>query len=257
MSSTEASAPSAPRLRVRRATRDDAGAIAKVHFEAFGPGVMNRLMHPGGVSEDSRTRFAGSIFPPPGEQQPADAFVVVAELEEDGGGRDPVIVAFSKWKLVREQQPPGEWEKEGARDMTAEQLGEGADAVVYNEFMGGLHRMRARWIKGEPHLHLGILAATPTRHRLGAGSALLKWGCELADREKTTAWLESSPVGYSLYKKFGFEPVEVADLKLTSLWGAVNSDGENWGGANAVEVGGELPEGSFRSVMMKRLPKTS
>lgn len=104
---------------------------------------------------------------------------------------------------------------------------------------------------------LGILAATPTRHRLGAGSALLKWGCELADRENKTAWLESSPVGFSLYKKFGFEPVEVADLKLTEMYGAVNTDGENWGAANAVEVGGELAEGSFRSVMMRRLPKTS
>lgn len=250
-----------------------------MHFEAFGPGVMNRLMHPGGVSEEARARLAGSIFPPAEEQQAADVFVVVAELEEEGG--DPVIVAFSKWKLTREQQPPEVWEKEGAHEMTAEQLGEGANAAVYNEFIGGLHRMKNRWVKGEPHLRefsfislpngqaghgssdrasttdLGILAATPTRHRLGAGSALLKWGCELADREKTTAWLESSPVGYSLYRKFGFEPVEVADLKLTELWGAVNKDGENWGGANAVEVGGELPEGSFRSVLMKRLPKTS
>lgn len=153
MSSTEASAPGAPRLRIRRATPDDAGAIAKVHFEAFGPGVMNRLMHPGGVSEEARAKFAGSIFPPPGEQQPGDVFVVVAELEEeDGGGRDPVIVAFSKWKLVREQQPPEEWEKEGAHEMTAEQLGEGANAAVYNEFIGGLHRMKKGWVKGEPHL---------------------------------------------------------------------------------------------------------
>ncbi|POS73694.1 hypothetical protein DHEL01_v207907 [Diaporthe helianthi] len=262
MSSTPAPAP---RLRIRRATPDDAAAIAKVHFEAFGPGVMNRLMHPGGVSEDARAKFAGSIFPPPGtatataEQQPArEVIVMVAELEGEGLGRDPVIVAFSKWTLVREQQPREVWEQEGAHEMTEEQVGEGANVAVYNEFLGGLHRMKARWAKGEPHLHLGILAATPTRHRLGAGSALLRWGCGLADTENKTAWLEASPVGYSLYKKFGFEPVEVADLKLTELWGAVKTDeGENWGEANAVELGGELPEGSFRSVMMKRLPKTS
>ncbi|KAH8785136.1 N-acetyltransferase-like protein [Diaporthe sp. PMI_573] len=257
MSSTVA-AP-APRLRIRRATPDDAVAIAKVHFEAFLPGVMGRLLNPTGVSDDTRAKFAGSIFPPAdkaAEEQSAEVIVMVAELEEDGGG-DPVIVAFAKWKLVRKQQPREEWEKEGEEPMTEEQLGQGANAAVYNEFIGGLHRMKKRWMKGEPSLHLGILAATPTRHRLGAGSALLKWGCELADRENKTAWLEASPAGYSLYRKFGFEPVEVADLKLTELWGAVKSaEDENWGAASAVELGA-LPEGSFRSVMMRRLPKTS
>jgi GNAT superfamily N-acetyltransferase len=241
---------------------------------------MGRLLNPTGVSDDTRAKFAGSIFPPAdkaAEEQSAEVIVMVAELEEDGGG-DPVIVAFAKWKLVRKQQPREEWEKEGEEPMTEEQLGQGANAAVYNEFIGGLHRMKKRWMKGEPslrefpfpphrqtrrglpdkhHTDLGILAATPTRHRLGAGSALLKWGCELADRENKTAWLEASPAGYSLYRKFGFEPVEVADLKLTELWGAVKSaEDENWGAASAVELGA-LPEGSFRSVMMRRLPKTS
>lgn len=104
---------------------------------------------------------------------------------------------------------------------------------------------------------LGILAATPTRHRLGAGSALLKWGCELADSENKTAWLEASPAGYSLYRRFGFEDVDVQDLKLTELWGPVRTEGENWGAASAVALAGKLPDGSFRSVLMKRLPKTS
>jgi hypothetical protein len=71
-------------------------------------------------------------------------------------------------------------------------------------------------------------------------------------------WLESSPPGYSLYKRFGFEPVDVHDLKVTELWGATKLDeGENWGEASAVELAGELPKGCFRTAMMRRLPKTS
>ncbi|KKY30081.1 putative n-acetyltransferase-like protein [Diaporthe ampelina] len=221
----------APRLRTRRATPDDAGAIARIHFEAFGPGVMNRLMHPNGVSEDARAKFAGAVFPPPDKaaDPSAEVIVMVAELlpeasEAGGGAHGPAIVAFAKWKLVRVAQPREEWEGHG--EMTEGQLGEGADAAVYNEFIGGLHRMRQRWVKGDPCLHLGILATTPTRHGLGAGSALLKWGCELADRENKTAWLEASPAGYSLYRRFGFEDVEVQDLKLTELWGPVGDDEE-------------------------------
>ena len=86
---------------------------------------------------------------------------------------------------------------------------------------------------------------------------MLKWGCELADRENKTAWLEASPAGYSLYRRFGFEDVEVQDLKLTELWGPVRSEGENWGAASAVALAGELAQGSFRSVMMRRWPRTS
>lgn len=156
MSSTEAPAP---RLRIRRATPDDAGAIAKIHFEAFGPGVMNKLMHPNGVSDDARAKFAGGIFPPPDKaaDTSAEVIVVVAELlaegsQADGGTQEPpAVVAFAKWKLFREAQPREEWEG-GHHEMTEEQLGEGANAAVYNEFIGGLHRMKARWVKGDPHL---------------------------------------------------------------------------------------------------------
>lgn len=168
MSSTEAPAP---RLRIRRATPADASTIAKIHFEAFGPGVMNKLMHPGGVSDDARAQFAGGIFPPPDKagDTSAEVIVMVAELpaegsQADGGSQEPAIVAFAKWKLFREAQPREEWE--GAhRDMTEEQLGEGANAAVYNEFIGGLHRMKARCVKGDPHLREFHLP--PIHGRLG------------------------------------------------------------------------------------------
>ncbi|KAI3399569.1 hypothetical protein diail_6208 [Diaporthe ilicicola] len=249
-----------PRLRIRRATPDDAGTIAKIHFEAFGPGVMNRLMYPDGVSESARANFAGSIFPPPGETDPSvEVIVMVAELLPEGGeadgAQDPVVVAFAKWKLVKEAQPREKWE--GHYEMSDEELGVGSNAAVYNAFIGGMHEMRQRWMKGDPCLHLGILAATPTRSRLGAGTALLQWGCDLADREHKTAWLEASPAGYSLYRRFGFEDVEVQDLKVTEKWGRVRSESEDWGAGSAVALAGELPEGSFRSAMMRRVPKTS
>lgn len=166
MSSTGAPAP---RVRIRRATPNDARAIAKVHFEAFGPGVMNRLMHPDGVSDDVRVKFAGSIFPPTekaAEEQPsAEVIVMVAELEEDG--RDPAIVAFAKWKLVRDERPQEEWEKEGEEPMTEEQLGQGANAAVYNTFINGLHQMKKRWVKGEPHIREFFV---PLTRRTGGGS---------------------------------------------------------------------------------------
>lgn len=89
---------------------------------------------------------------------------------------------------------------------------------------------------------------------MGAGSALLKWGAELADKEGLPSWLEASPEGHGLYKRFGFEPVDVMDLKVKEKWGAVRRPDEDWGARSAVEFAGELPDGVFRTVMMKRPP---
>ncbi len=98
------------------------------------------------------------------------------------------------------------------------------------------------------------MAADPAKQRLGAGSALVRWGVELADREGLPAYLEASPKGYPVYRKQGFEPIDVQDLRVRELWNAPD-DGGDWGTNSAVEFAGPLPPGVFRSVVMKRMPK--
>lgn len=102
---------------------------------------------------------------------------------------------------------------------------------------------------------LGMLATRPNRQRLGAGAALLKHGLDLADSLGLPVRLEASPVGYGLYKKYGFEDIDVLDNPVTEKWGAVNKDGSNWGANNAVALAGKAPEGVMRTVLMRRPPK--
>lgn len=280
-----------PRLRLRRATPADVPDLVRVHFDAFGQGVMHRLMYPGGPSEGGRARYAAAFSPPPAgdgdpsKPSPVDTFIMVAEtlpVEGEAGGR-PEIVAFAKWRLVKEPVP--EDTLEPLREFTAAELGEGTNVEVYNAFIGGLHQLRRKWMKGDPCLRwfnmppppqnppspareqsdgrltlgappdLGLLACSSTRQRLGAGSALLAWGNELADREGKVAWLEASPAGYTLYRRFGYEDVEAQDLRVAELWGAVREEHENWGQDAAVDSAGPRPEGCFRNVVMKRLPR--
>jgi hypothetical protein len=101
---------------------------------------------------------------------------------------------------------------------------------------------------------LRLLACSPRYSRLGAGSALLRRGFELADREGLNTWLEASPAGYSLYKKLGFKDLDVQDLPVSKNWGAVKLDGDNWGDSSAVDLAGPLAPGHYRSVLMKREP---
>lgn len=104
-------------------------------------------------------------------------------------------------------------------------------------------------------LDLSILACNPTRQRLGVGAALVKWGTDLADNLGLPCRLEASPVGYNLYRKFGFEDVDVLDVKITETWGVSNTDGSNWGANNAVALAGQLADGVQRTVIMRRPPK--
>ncbi|CAN8106537.1 unnamed protein product [Discula destructiva] len=257
-----------PNLRIRPATPADVPDLVRVHFDAFNPDVMNRLMHPGGGSAEARVLFGKkTFFPAPAAQEdvPQVEFItMVAELidddddeedDDDGTTNKAEIVAFAKWKLVKE---PGlseeKWNVE-EKPMTAKMLGEGADADVFNTFIGGLHRLTRKWVKGDPILYLSLAACSPKHQRLGAGTALLTWGNELADREGKVQWLEASPAGYPLYKRMGFEDVDGQDLGVTELWGAVKGQHDNWGSNSAVELLGELPEGCFRSVLMRRFPR--
>lgn len=86
---------------------------------------------------------------------------------------------------------------------------------------------------------------------------MVRWGVELADKLGLESWLEASPYGYPLYKLYGFQDVKVMDFKITERWGATKPEGRNWGENNALELGGPLPSGSLRSVIMRRPAKAN
>ena len=101
-------------------------------------------------------------------------------------------------------------------------------------------------------IDLSIIACSPTRQRSGAGSALLEWGVNLADSFGLPCRLEASPVGYGLYRKFGFEDVGVVDVNIKEKWGVTNANGSNWGANNAAPLAGPLADGAQRTVIMRR-----
>ena len=55
----------------------------------------------------------------------------------------------------------------------------------------------------------------PEYHRRGVGTALLNHAFNLPDLQDRSLWLEASPMGYSLYKKLGFEDIEEHSTDFT------------------------------------------
>lgn len=61
---------------------------------------------------------------------------------------------------------------------------------------------------------LDILHTHPSHQGRGAGAQLVKWGTDLADKERLQCYLESSPAGYPLFKKCDFEDVTEMEIEL-------------------------------------------
>lgn len=73
-------------------------------------------------------------------------------------------------------------------------------------------------------LDLKLLHTHPDHQKRGAGSSLIKWGTEEADRLGIPAFLESSPQGLSLYKKCGFEVLDTVTVDLSPWEGPSKVD---------------------------------
>lgn len=166
-----------PRIRIRNATEADLPAISRIHYDAFGPGVMMRLMHPpqGQPTDAALAAFEKSLRSALPEQRPTttttttaaalsttagqkkrelpvEFVLMVAErlLPGQDGGEGEVI-AFAKWKVVKEELTEEEWNVD-VKDQTVEELGVGTDVDVYNAFISELVRTAKGLQKGEPLL---------------------------------------------------------------------------------------------------------
>lgn len=144
-------------LRIRSATPSDIDAIVRIQNDAFGPGIMNRLMYPSGPSDAEKAKFATSLHQliqaPAGKvdgkftSELGEAYLIVAQLIDSDE-----VIAFGIWNLFREPRSVEEWNVHVP--MTGE---EGTNVEILEDFIGGLHAMRRKWMKGEPGLREFLL----------------------------------------------------------------------------------------------------
>jgi hypothetical protein len=141
-------------MRVREGTPADLDAIVDIYYKAFGDNVMDKLMYPGGPSEDAKRKLAAKILPrPASESGKEEDLLCVAEYLPDGSPADGPweVVAFGKWHLFREARTEEEWRADEFK-ATTETHGEGCDPSVINAFIGGLVRKQQEHAKGEAAL---------------------------------------------------------------------------------------------------------
>ena len=101
---------------------------------------------------------------------------------------------------------------------------EGGNQELGNHYFGTLVRAREE-VYGESRSYvlLANLVVAPNWQRMGVGKVLLEWGLQEVDELGLECWLDASPYGLGLYKRYGWKEVKVLDFDL-SRWGGEDGD---------------------------------
>lgn len=148
-----------PRLpiQVRKATRADIDNIVRINVDAFSPGIMTQLMYPTGMSDDAKSKYRAGVTKLIEEDEaneidnskpkPKEAFIVVAETVPGELQTSPEVIAYASWGIWREPRKEEEW---NVVEPVSAYTAEGANDDFMEAFMGGIHTLRRRNMKGDP-----------------------------------------------------------------------------------------------------------
>ncbi|KNG50632.1 acyl-CoA N-acyltransferase [Stemphylium lycopersici] len=130
------------------------------------------------------------------------------------------MIAGARWRYVKPQQ-------EGAKQRTWEEVDAGltipepydeSDPEMFKSLFVLFNGNKREILGTRPYYVLDTLVTRQEHGRRGAGSMLVRWGCEKADQAGVEAFLEASVMGAPMYARHGFQPVKEVDLDLRK-WG--------------------------------------
>ncbi|KAH8815539.1 acyl-CoA N-acyltransferase [Xylogone sp. PMI_703] len=181
-------------LRLEPATLEDIPAITELWYLAFAEMMSAFFPDTPGVRKWWDEANTSDMI-----NKPYQKYMKVVDTASDGK-----LIAYAKWDFATVEErgprfPP--WHE----DMPGEKV---------TNFFAGLETERKRLVGHGKNCYLDMLCTHPDYRRRGAGSMLVQWGCEEADRKGIPAYIDASKDGAKLYKKFGF--IDQSDPKNTS-----------------------------------------
>ncbi|RJE27431.1 hypothetical protein PHISCL_00165 [Aspergillus sclerotialis] len=172
------------------ATQEDILAMTDLWFAAFTDPAIRRLWpDTPGVRKWWNDANHNDLI-----NKPFQRYIKIVDPESTDSQGRPRIAAYAKWDLSMPEErgrryPP--WHE----DMP----GQVCDAFFQRE-----ESERRRIMGDQKHYYLDTLGTHPEYQRRGAASMLLKWGCDLADKNGVAAYVDASKAGAPLYQRFGF-----------------------------------------------------
>ncbi|KAH7091415.1 hypothetical protein FB567DRAFT_518601 [Paraphoma chrysanthemicola] len=201
-----------PNLEVSLLKPEEAEHYVRIRHETFRH-TVNKVLYPRGeASQKTLDRVTAET-----KQNIANGNFYLKCVDKSTGE----VIAAARWRHVKPKE-------EGAKERTWEEV-EAAFADHFQpydesdpeilEVLFKLFNDQKRISLGtKPYFALDTLVTLPQHERRGAGSMLVRWGCEKADQAGVVAYLEASPVGAPMYARHGFERVTQFELDLRR-WG--------------------------------------
>ncbi|GFF78261.1 hypothetical protein IFM61392_00374 [Aspergillus lentulus] len=192
---------------IRYATEADAPAIAELNIICFQDGPMYRNMFP---NIDPLSATPMKISRTYDKLSNPKMHLLVATDSTSNQ-----VLGCSRW-LMPDLSPIWRSESEMAvlsdeARAKAAQMAQlrpaGMNVAVYDGVMKALEEMRRKYVR-EGDIVLELLVTHPQHQGKGVGKALLDWGVRMADQKNARIYLEASPEGYPLYRKYGWRDVE-------------------------------------------------
>ncbi|KAF2137611.1 uncharacterized protein K452DRAFT_291428 [Aplosporella prunicola CBS 121167] len=130
-------------------------------------------------------------------------------VDKENGNR---IAGFAGWA------PPHETEEE--KDIYSKMpLPKSLNKEALDVVTKYMHDAKEKFMgKGNNNFwYLFSICVSPDYQRKGIGAILMQWGMDQADKDGLPIYLESTPAGYSLYKKMGLETI--GEIKVPEFEG--------------------------------------
>jgi len=196
-------------LKLSPYTPTDSAGMIRVMFSAFSSDDRDRALY----NDNAEDRAAAQAWM---TEKTTEAFGCdVSErslkvVDEDNGE----IVGTATWIVPHKFT---EEEAKRAHDSPLHAVPPTANAEFFKDYFGELLRRRNANRDKEKDFVINLLVVTPSYQGKGVGSLLMKWGTSEADNVDARCYVESSPAGLPVYKKYGFQeiPGEVIEHKLS------------------------------------------
>ncbi|KAF7503835.1 hypothetical protein GJ744_003225 [Endocarpon pusillum] len=211
-------------LKLLTAEPGDIPRIVQLEEEAFADSPLTPILFPDGKSQDIQDAYVENLLQ---QWQDNSASRTIKVIDTDLNDK---IIAFARWYIFI-----GDDVRFIKMDPDERHNILGSNEAAGNEFFGGLLKIRARIMGRNPHCFLSTLCTDPQHQRRGAGTMLIQWGCDIAQKHGVPSFLEATPAGLSVYQRCGFEEVDRFVFNL-----------EKYGG-----------EGSRVNVQMIKYPETA
>lgn len=131
------------------------------------------------------------------------------------------MIAGARWRDVKPKDGDAETKtpEEVEKSQKPPEPYEESDPALFHALLHLFDSNKKEILESRPYYALDTLVTLPQHERRGAGSMLVRWGCEKADEAGVEAYLEASPMGAPMYARHGFEEVKQIELDLRQYGG--------------------------------------